>query len=354
MSFVKFFLTTCAEMGITPDAVQLQLAQLLEDKARELHEYTRIENFFEHALHLFTPKIHPQGFYIHGSVGRGKTMLMDMFARYCAGMPLRRAHFHEFMQDVHSRIGHEREVDAKDDALTRAAASIAQESRILCFDEFEVTSIADAMIMGRLFTKLFEDGVVLITTSNLPAQELYKDGLNRVLFEPFLEVLAQHVAEFELESPHDYRFLHEASRPNYYMPLGKRTTTALKKALGRELSPIALDVGGRTFPILGNTTQKYAYASFDEACLQARGVPDYEPLAQKFTHIALDGVPQFTAADRSAAQRFKILVDILYDHNVSLYIGAQCAPEAMFEHLQHPEHYARTISRLVEMGGGHK
>jgi cell division protein ZapE len=302
-----------------------------------------------------------RGLYVHGGVGRGKTMLMDMFFRVVPLRKKRRAHFNEFMTDVHDRIAaHRRAVkDGKakgDDPIPPVAAAIASESRLLCFDEFTVTDIADAMILSRLFTALFAEGVVLVATSNVAPENLYKDGLNRALFLPFLDVLEQHVEVVTLDTPVDYRLLKLNALPVYLTPLGPETDRRMDEAWAaicddRKPEPFEIELMGRSIHVDAacGDAARFTFADLCDAPLGAR---DYLALTDRFDTFVIDHVPVLDQTRRNPAKRFILLVDTLYDRHKRVIISAEAAPDDLYQGrpgVTEAFEFIRTASRLVEM-----
>ncbi|WP_337269357.1 cell division protein ZapE [Oryzifoliimicrobium ureilyticus] len=304
-----------------------------------------------------------KGLYVHGSVGRGKTMLMDMFFALAPVQKKRRAHFHEFMADVHNRIAAHRQ-KFKDgetkqaDPVPPVAASLFAEAELLCFDEFTVTDIADAMILSRLFSELFTQGCVLIATSNVAPDDLYKDGLNRSLFLPFVDMLKQHVDIMSLDSPTDYRMEKLDSKPVYLTPLEERTDMAMDaswmRALsGRKAQPAEIPMKGRMIRV-PRAADRLARFSFTDLCEQPLGAADYLAIAERYDTIFLDHVPKLGPEKRNQTKRFIILIDTLYDHGVRLYVTADAMPEDLLIERRGTEgfEFDRTASRLFEMRSG--
>ena len=299
-----------------------------------------------------------KGLYIHGEVGRGKTMLMDLFFAASPVVRKRRAHFHEFMLDVHERIHGFRQTmnsPAPDDPIRLAAAALARESWLLCFDEFHVTDIADAMILGRLFSHLFACGVVVVATSNVPPHELYKDGLNRALFVPFIRVLEQHMDVVQLQARADFRLEKIAGMPVWYVPADAAADAALDAAWrrlsgGPTASAQELAVPGRVVRV-PRAAMGVARFDFAALCKDALAAADYLRIAREFHTIVLDHVPVMDFDTRDAAKRFIILVDTLYDTNVKLIASAAAEPDALYRAEQgfEAQEFKRTASRLIEM-----
>ena len=301
-----------------------------------------------------------RGLYIFGDVGRGKTMLMDLFFAASPVVRKRRLHFHEFMADVHERIYAFRqkaktgETDGSD-PIGLAAAAIAQETWLLCFDEFHVTDIADAMILGRLFKGLFELGVVVVATSNVPPRELYKDGLNRALFLPFIALIEQYMEVLQLAARTDFRLEKLAGAPVWYVPAGRTAAAALDEAwrrltAGHTGEEHKLVVKGRTIRV-PRATMGVARFSFHDLCEQPLAAADYLKVAHEFHTIVLDHIVVMDYDRRNAAKRFIVLIDTLYDNAVKLVASAEAEPEALYLASDgfEAQEFKRTASRLIEM-----
>ncbi|HET9714714.1 MAG TPA: cell division protein ZapE [Pseudolabrys sp.] len=300
-----------------------------------------------------------KGLYVHGEVGRGKTMLMDLFFETSGVARKRRVHFHEFMSDVHERIhAYRQEIkngDSEHDPIQRTAAAIAQETWLLCFDEFHVTDIADAMILARLFTRLFELGVVMVATSNLAPDELYKDGLNRSLFVPFITLLEKYCEIVELEARVDFRLEKLTGVPTWYVPDDHKATAALDAAWRRLVGdhagvPQELTVKGHSVRV-PKTARGVARFSFEDLCVQPLAAADYLRIAHEFHTILLEHIPIMTYATRNEAKRFIILIDTLYDHAVKLLASAEAEADRLYVATEGYEanEFKRTASRLIEM-----
>ncbi len=305
-----------------------------------------------------------KGLYVYGEVGRGKTMLMDLFFEASPVLRKRRVHFHEFMADVHERVHGYRQQQksgqlAEHDPIQLAAAAIAEESWLLCFDEFHVTDIADAMILGRLFTRLFEHGVVLVATSNLAPSELYKNGLNRDLFLPFIALLERHLEIAPLEARTDFRLEKLTGVPVWHVAADAKSQSLVDAALDAAWRRLAggqagarqeLTVKGRRVPV-PKAAMGVARFSFGELCGQPLAAADYLKLAYAFHTVILDRIPAMDYDRRNEAKRFIILVDTLYDHAVKLVASAAAEPDALYRAADgfEAQEFKRTASRLIEM-----
>jgi cell division protein ZapE len=301
-----------------------------------------------------------KGLYIYGEVGRGKTMLMDLFYEASPVQRRRRAHFHEFMIDVHERVHGLRQKMkvgeyAGEDPIELVAKDLAREAWLLCFDEFHVTDIADAMILGRLFAQLFTRGVVVVATSNVAPVDLYKDGLNRALFVPFIDMLEAHMDIVRLASRTDFRLEKLAGLPVWYVPADEAADAALDDAwrrLARENDGAAQELAlkGRTIHV-PRAAMGVARFSFHDLCEQPLAAADYLRIAHEYHTIILDHIPVMTFDNRNAAKRFIILIDTLYDMNVKLIASAAAEPDALYraDEGYEAQEFRRTASRLIEM-----
>jgi cell division protein ZapE len=301
-----------------------------------------------------------RGLYIWGAVGRGKTMLMDLFFGYVPAQRKRRVHFHDFMADVHGRVHVFRQL-AKDqkgkaaDPIPVVADQLSEEAWVLCFDEFAVNDIADAMILGRLFTALWERGVVVIATSNVDPQDLYRNGLNRALFLPFIAELQLRMDVLKLEARTDYRLEKLAGAPVYHHPADKKARAALDEAFKRLTSgavakPTTLTVRTRKMevPLAAAGVARFA---FPDLCDRPLGASDYLMIARDFHTVVLDGVPVMDFRRRNEAKRFITLIDVLYEHRVKMVISADASPQKLYHAEEGAEafEFDRTASRLIEM-----
>jgi len=295
------------------------------------------------------------GIYMFGGVGRGKSMLMDLFFEAAPVKRKRRVHFHAFMAEIHVGIHIARESNV-DDPVSYVADEVAEGAWLLCFDEFQVSDITDAMILGRLFEALFARGVVVVATSNRPPDDLYREGLNRQLFLPFIQLLKEQVDLVELDSHRDYRLGREGSGARYFTPLGAEARDAMDAAWARETEgespgPVTLSIHGRRVPIAA-ATEEAGRASFEDLCERALGPSDYLALAERFRVFFIDAVPCMTWAQNNEAKRFVTLIDALYEAKTRLYISAEGPPETLYTEGKGAFEFARTASRLAEMAAG--
>jgi len=301
-----------------------------------------------------------KGLYIYGEVGRGKTMLMDLFFQASPVVRKRRVHFHAFMLDVHERVYILRQQmklgeHAGEDPVRLVAAQLVQEAWLLCFDEFHVTDIADAMILGRLFAVMFERGVVLVATSNVPPDDLYKDGLNRTLFVPFVRMLEQHMDVVRLEARIDFRLEKLAGMPVWYVPADAKADAALDDAWrrltgGQRGVAQELPLKGRSVHV-PRAARGVARFPFHDLCEQPLAAAEYLRIAHEYHTLLIDHIPVMDFDRRNAAKRFIILVDTLYDMNVKLIASAAAEPDALYAAEQgfEAQEFRRTASRLIEM-----
>ena len=293
----------------------------------------------------------PKGLYIWGAVGRGKTMLMDLFFSHVEAEPKRRVHFHEFMQDVHARL-HKARKKAKD-PLGDVARDLAGEARLLCLDEMQIADIADAMIVGRLFQVMIERGTVVVTTSNAPPEELYKDGLNRQLFLPFIALIADKLDVVPLDSPTDYRLGRVKGHETFITPLGPEADARMQ-ALWEKLTdtkqgaPVTLTLLGRAL-MVPEAAHGVARFSFAELCEAPLGAADYLAIARAFSTVFIAGIPEFDLRARNPVKRFILLIDTLYDAGTRLVASSARPPDAIHAGGYHADEFLRTASRLHEM-----
>ncbi len=304
-------------------------------------------------------RISPRGVYMWGGVGRGKSMLMDLFVERLKISEKRRVHFHAFMQEVHERLREARKLETGD-PIPPVAAAIAKGLRCLAFDEMVVNNSADAMIMSRLFTQLIkEHNVTVVSTSNRPPRDLYKDGLNREHFLPFIDLIEADLDVVELDGPNDYRMDRIGGLATWHHPISKTTTEKVREAFFKltdfrpedaEHVPSAeLDVGGGRKLHVPKSLKGVAVFSFRRLCKEARGASDYLAIARTYHTVFLVGIPRMTKDDRNEASRFVTLIDALYEHRVKLFTTAECEPEDLYPSGDGAFEFERTVSRLNEM-----
>lgn len=347
--------------ALQPDPIQLLAAEKLQSLGTAIRGYqpTTGMNGWKARFGLgHRPEEPPQGLYIYGPVGRGKSMLMDLFFDAAEVEHKRRIHFHEFMIEVHDLIHAWNQAGGKKggpngDSLHTVADHVAAEAWLLCFDEFRVTNIADAMILGRLFEALFARGVVVVSTSNFPPDDLYAGGLQRERFVPFIELFKQKLDLLELTAPKDYRLERLKEMAVYHTPLGPTAAAALDHAFaglteGARAGPDSLTVKGREIAVRV-AARGVARFNFEALCARPLGAEDYIALAQRYHTIILSDVPVMDEDLRNEAHRFMTLVDALYEHHVNLVLSAAAEPQGLQRGNTHAFEFERTVSRLMEM-----
>jgi cell division protein ZapE len=335
-----------AKGELKTDAAQANAARKLSELAKALGT--------KRAFSLFRKsEPPPRGLYIWGDVGRGKTLLMDFFFAAAPVAKKRRAHFNRFMVDVHARIHAERNRAGSSDPIPVVALALAEEARLLCFDEFQVTDVADAMILGRLFDHLFRDGVTIVATSNMPPDRLYEGGLNRQLFLPFIAEIKERLEVVELNGPTDYRLERIAGIKVYLTPLSPESDAAMDMAWRRLTDcahggPMSLPVLGRQL-LVPQAARGVARFDFRDLCAQPLAAADFLAVAEEFHAVLLDHIPLLSPENRNEARRFMLLVDTLYDEGVKLICSAAGPPEALYPQGDGADAFRRTASRLAEM-----
>lgn len=299
------------------------------------------------------PEDVPQGLYLWGGVGRGKSMLMDLFVENLDIREKRRVHFHAFMQEVHAGLQAARD-RGEADALAPVAAGLVRDLRLLAFDEMQISDITDAMLVGRLFERLFEAGVVIVTTSNRPPDDLYKDGLNRQLFLPFIALLKRKLVVHELASPHDYRQGRLGGAPVWFTP-DDAAARARMDALWADLAggpgtALVLRVKGRDV-VLPRFRNGVARAGFHDLCGQPLGPADFLAIADRVQVLMIDNIPQLGRSNFNEAKRFVTLVDALYEARRRIIASAAALPDMLYVEGDGAFEFERTASRLIEMQG---
>lgn len=335
---------------------QLRDGQIQADD-QQLHAIEKLDKIFT-ALNqpvkkrLFKRKSKKQsvtGLYLWGSVGIGKTYLMDLFYD-CATFPKMRMHFFTFMHNIHKQL-HEHQ--GQKNPLTLIANRIAEQTNVICFDEFFVTNIADAMILGELFKSLFAAGITLIATSNTEPDNLYKDGLQRERFLPAINALKQHTDVIHLTTKHDYRRQQKKPAEVYFFPLNDTTETQMQEAFdyynqGKDYDREPLDVNSRTLAVI-RKHDTILWCDFRDLCQQDRSQDDYIILAKHYRTILIDGIEPIASHDRRTILRFVHMIDIFYDEQVRVIISAETPAQALYPGGPHTFEFQRTLSRLIDM-----
>jgi cell division protein ZapE len=360
-SFSAHYQALVSSGAIEPDAAQAEAAGALAELEARLLAYRPLRK--KKLLgRLFADKngAPPRGLYIHGEVGRGKTMLMDLFFQHSSVVHKRRAHFHEFMAEVHERIyGYRQNIArgeiADGDVIALTAAAIFDEAWLLCFDEFHVTDIADAMILGRLFSKLFELGTVVVATSNVAPEDLYTGGLNRALFLPFIAQISDRMDVLRLDARTDFRLEKLAGVNMWLVPADRDAAVALDRAWAKmtgnaPCKPRDISIKGRILHV-PCSAHGVARFSFADLCEKPLAASDYLRLAHDYHTILVDRIPVMDYPDRNAAKRFITLIDTLYDNAVKLMASAEADPLSLYLATEGHEanEFKRTSSRLIEM-----
>ncbi len=351
-----------AEGRLKPDPMQALAAEKLERLWRAVRSYDPHEGLSGWRARFGLARRSdpaPLGLYLFGAAGRGKSMLMDLFFAASQVERKRRVHFYAFMLEIHERMHRLRQAsggaNAGADLIARVADELARRAWLLCFDEFQVTNIADAVILGRLFAALFERGVVVVATSNTAPDDLYANGLQRELFVPAIRLLNERLDVLELDGGIDYRRGALARIAVYYTPLGEAARGALEESFaaladGAAGAPEDLIVQGRRL-VMARAANGVAMTNFAELCERPLGPADYLAIATHFHTIILDGIPHLAPERRNEARRFITLIDALYEHRTKLVCAAAVAPDDLHPAGDHAAEFRRTASRLHEMQG---
>lgn len=345
-SLLSAYRTRVETGALEADADQARAAERLDALAQDLARW-RPNGWFGATQA-------PRGLYLWGPVGRGKSLLLDLFFEAAPVRRKRRAHFHEFMQARHAFLRQARSRGAgQDQLIAQAARQVAEEANLLCFDELQVTDIADAMILGRLFERLFAENVVIVATSNRAPDDLYKNGLNRQLFLPFIALLKSKLEIVEIAGPRDFRLEQLLAAPVYYAPLGPAAEAAMERAwarltVGAAPHPLCLDVQGRALAV-ERAAAGVARFSFAELCARPLGPADYLEIAERFHTVLLENIPRLTPSMREEAARFRTLIDALYEAKTKLIASADAEPHALYPAGDQSFEFERTASRLMEM-----
>jgi cell division protein ZapE len=358
-----------AQGELKKDEIQARIVEQLQELHLFLNSATeKPRSLFQKLFSNSNPVKAHKGLYIYGDVGRGKSMLMDLFFRLAPTQQKRRVHFHAFMLEIHKEMHEWRYMDKEarlkklgsdqDDPIPPLAAKIAKQCLLLCFDEFQVTDLTDAMILGRLFRALFESGVLLVLTSNRIPDDLYKDGLNRTLFLPTIALIKEKMDIVALNGPTDYRLERMEGVKTYHFPLGDNATTALSDAFWRLTDHVVSDrsnVGSETLTVQGRelkipvALRGVAVVSFKKICGSPLGAADYLAMAWKYHTIIMVGIPQLGPENRNEAKRFVTFIDALYENNVKFLCCAEVAPADLYKEGHGHFEFQRTVSRLMEM-----
>ncbi len=355
MTLTQRFHAELAIHGFTADAAQLAAVARLEELRARLARAARRERGLWWRLGATLGRVRPRrpirGLYLWGGVGRGKTLLMDLF---CASLtvPARRAHFHRFMHDVHARLEALRPLGLED-PLARIAADFADDTRVLCFDELYVSDIADAMLLAGLFTGLIARGVTLVVTSNVPPAALYKDGLQRSRFVPAIALIESATLVLQVDGGVDYRLRQLERAPLYVEGPDAEADEMLAArfdaiAGDRGEAPGTLEIEGRPVPVR-RRSGGVVWFRFDALCAGPRATADYIEIARQYHTVVVSGVPEFQAASDDAARRFIALVDEFYERGVKLVLSAAAAPDKLYAGERLALEFRRTASRLAEM-----
>lgn len=333
------------EKGLTPDPEQAEAVALLDGL------YTALTTPPKKRWFGKTKK--PKSLYFYGGVGRGKTMLMDLFFQSVPIHEKRRVHFNIFMLDVHETLHLLREGGRGKDPLPIIAKDIAAACRLLCFDEFQVYDIADAMILAELFSNLFKLGVTVIATSNVAPKDLYKGGLQRARFLPFIDIVNAEMTVFHLDNKTDYRQQSLRDNGTYFIQREAEMKRLFDRiTLAEDISPAVIDLGSDSRSIaLAKATAHIGWIEFSELCEKPRAAGDYKALVDQYQIIFLNNVPRMGYDRRNEAKRFILLIDTLYDAGAQLVINAETTPEKLYHGDHHAFEFQRTISRLLEMQG---
>ncbi|MCI0667183.1 MAG: AFG1 family ATPase [Methylococcaceae bacterium] len=341
------------QQHIQYDRAQVNTLKVLQNLCDETHSNPSDKKPSLVSRLFSPPGEKTKGVYIYGDVGRGKSMLMDLFFDYCPVNPKRRVHFHAFMTEVHSFM-HEWRKDNGGDPILPLSRGIRESAKLLCFDEFHVNDIADAMILGRIFAALFESGVVVVATSNRHPDALYENGLQRQRFLPFIDLIKKQTTVIELDGARDYRLAHmRALSTMYFTPLGEAADTFVRHsyeelAQGAPARSSLLRVNGREV-VLPAVHGDLAMASFRDLCESPLAAADYLELACDFSTVILHNIPLLTPDRLNEARRFATLIDALYEHKVKLICTAEVPPEQLYTSAKGTFEFERTVSRLNEM-----
>ena len=342
-SFEKEFLSFCENQDLEVNKKQITVIKKLE-------EYYQI-NFKSFLLKLFSKKLSQKCFYLYGDVGVGKTLILNFFFDQFDRRKIRK-HFNEFMLNFHD-FSHERKEKSEENIINLFVKDLKSKANLIYFDEFQVTNIVDAMILGKLFDQIFKENIKVIVTSNTKISELYKDGLQRDQFIPFIKIMQDQSVEHELKIEDDYRKLNDTQLQRYFYPLNQETNFKINKFFrkitkNKKKSTISINVKGRDFKI-ENFYEGILRIKFNELCDQNLGAEDYLEIIKNCKFIVIDQIPQFNDVNTNQQQRFITLLDIIYDKNISLAVTADANLDQLTYSRLLEKPFKRTISRLYEL-----
>lgn len=345
---LTWYQAAAEQPGFIRDAAQAKAIEYLDRLWTELMMFKRKRNRFL-GRSLRSPQL-PKGLYFYGGVGRGKSFLMDAFYGCLPYRRKRRVHFHAFMAEIHRRL---RELKSEADPLKSVAAEIAKETRVLCFDEFHVSDIADAMILGRLLENLFAEGVVLVATSNYAPAELYPQGQNRSSFLPTIALLEDKLTILNVDGGEDYRLRTLSAAEVFYLPADEASEQELADLFAQvtakqQQKPLELVVHGRPLVSRGHT-EKAVWFDFRTLCFGPRSQADYLYLCERYEMIFISGMEKLSQSERAEARRLTWLIDVMYDYRVKLCATSDVPPEEMYVEGDFAQEFVRTVSRMVEM-----
>jgi cell division protein ZapE len=348
LGMMEAYLGLLSTRGYTADTAQLQAAKALQKLYSQLLAF-KVDRKSRLKRLLKVPRL-PKGVYFWGGVGRGKSFLMDCFYESIPYRRKRRIHFHAFMQEIHRDLDKCR---GADDPLQQVAEQISRQTRLLCFDEFHVSDIADAMILGRLMEALFARGVILVMTSNYPPDRLYPDGLHRESFLPTIAMLNKQLDVFEVEAGVDYRLCAMEQMEVYHAPSDAQAEQKMRDYFAMVAGSEG-EAGGE-IEVLGRKISTHRrgggviWFDFSVLCGPPRSQNDYLVIARDYQTVLLSKIPKMSPHQASEARRFTWLIDVFYDHKVKLIFAADCAPEMLYTEGTHASEFARTVSRITEM-----
>ncbi len=354
MNVKEHYLKSLAQKGYEADASQKQAVERLQTLSNELSNYTLNSKESKGFLSgLFggskTEVVAPSGVYMWGGVGRGKSFVMDSFYASVAYEKKTRIHFHEFMRSIHNRL---REISQQSDPLDIIATQISEKYSLICFDEFHISDIADAMILYRLLSKFFEKGVVFVMTSNYAPDTLYPDGLHRDRLLPAIDLIKKKMDVINVDVGVDYRMRELEQLKTYYTPIDAHTEGELRHCFETVcnglISGDSIEIENRELDVVARSDDTL-WVTFSEMCIKPRSQIDYLEIANKFKNIILSDIPKMSPQDASAARRFTWLIDVLYDHKVKLIISAEVPAEVLFTEGVFAQEFTRTVSRMIEM-----